>query len=409
MKHKVASFSAQAVSSLTNFLPGMFAAHVLSLRQFGIFALIQFGYMLVVGGLRSYCTDPAALSPASDLPTRRHLGAIDSVGVVAILVAFIYALIAVFLGKIDLWVLLLALGMVAVMLQDCVRYIAIALGHGEQALLNDSIWLFSIACLLPLFLFALDPSPFAVASAWTLASIPGLIYGCLKLGWRPRVSRGLWYLRTDRSLSASFFVEWLLRAGVSIVGPYAMGSVGGLSSIAYIRAAQLLLGPLNIAFGGVQFALTRSILTLRETNLEAMALALKKLSWLLGLLPVVLVAALLILPVSVLSLATGAKAANGLDDYLIPLGVALSVAGLTSGPGLGLRMLRAKRALTVARAVSTAAIALGGLAGLHTSHGALGGLWGLAIGSVITVPLWSLQLRQSLMVERSSLAVSNEG
>ncbi len=123
------------------------------------------------------------------------------------------------------WILvLIAVGMAIAMTQDCLRYLSIALGDGRAAAYNDALWLIATMCFLVfLHLFA-EPAPFAIGAAWTLAALPGVVFGAWSLRWRLRPRRGLWFLQTNARVSVTFVTEWTMRTGVSMAAPYTLGS-----------------------------------------------------------------------------------------------------------------------------------------------------------------------------------------
>lgn len=64
-KHQALTIVAPPPSSLTSLAPGIYSTHVLAPPEFGLFALIQFVYVLVLGVLRSSFTEVALVSGAA--------------------------------------------------------------------------------------------------------------------------------------------------------------------------------------------------------------------------------------------------------------------------------------------------------------------------------------------------------
>jgi hypothetical protein len=387
-RHKRFTILAQALSSLTNLTAGVYAAHLLAPAAFGVFGLLQFAYIVALGILRSTCTDVAVVSASSTEPTCRHLGSVDAIAGLSVAgSAIAIPLLLAVVEAPPVAIVLTVFGMAIAMAQDCVRILSMTIGRGGVAAVSDGLWLLGILAVLPFMSLFVDPSPWDIAAAWTLTALPALAYGALALGWRPRLSRGWWFLTDQPGLSAVLFAEWSMRTGVAQVTTYALGLVGGIVTVAQIRASQILLGPLNLGFSGLQFALLSSVLAHRDSCLPSMRRLLRRLSLALGLSSVLFGALVAVLPQDWLAVIVGDQA-HGVATYVLPLAATMAAAGFSTGSALGLRVLRAKRQLTRSRVFTSLLSLAASASGYLVTGSALGGLWGLAIGSLLAIALW---------------------
>jgi O-antigen/teichoic acid export membrane protein len=178
-----------------------------------------------------------------------------------------------------------------------------------------------------------------------------------------------------------------MKTGAVQLATYGIGLVGGIAAVAGIRAAQLLLGPLNILFSGITLALMPRAVELRDASLPVLPKAMRTPSLVLGGASTGLGLILSVAPTELLEVAIGDQAAE-LSRYVLPLALSLAASGLITGSSIGLRALAAGRSLIIARALSAGLTLAGGWIGFAVAQSALGGLWGLAVGALLGVPAW---------------------
>jgi hypothetical protein len=394
----------QVLSSLTNFLAGIYAAHVLMPPQFGVFALIQVCYILALGVSRSLFTDVSMVSGRHARPSRLHLGAVDCVHLFALLGAILAGIILSLIGSGPGLVELLAIGGIAVALaQDAVRMTAIAVGRSRVAAFSDGLWLFTLVIVLPSCYYLGGRSAWAIAAAWSLSAGSGLISGAIQVNWRLKLSRGISFLRQQYRLGASFLGDWSLKQGISLVVTYGIGLTGGIAAVAGIRSAGLVLGPLNILFSGAQLAILPSIVAKRDHSIIEMRHSLRLLAVLLGGASLLAGICLAAAPDAWLTILAGNQA-EGLSQYVLPLAVSLAATGLMTGSHMGLRVLHAGLNLLTTRLTGTVLTLAGGAAGYLLGNSALWGIWGLAIGALLSVLLWEHAFAQAWRVAERRLS-----
>ena len=221
-EQKVWAFADQIASSLTNFLPGFYAAHVLVPRDFAVFGLLQVGYVLALGVTRSLFSNVAMVSDFAKVPTRRHRGAIDAVAAVAALSCLAATVVLGLATDAPTWAVAFAItGIGMALVQDALRFASIATHHAGDALLNDVVWLVAVAMLLPLTRhFEPGASVWIIAGVWAWSALGGLLVGTLTTRWRPSPGRGWWFVRDNPRLSGSFLAGWSLNQGSATVAVY---------------------------------------------------------------------------------------------------------------------------------------------------------------------------------------------
>jgi O-antigen/teichoic acid export membrane protein len=385
----------QVLSSLGNFLVGLYAAHVLTPSEFGVFAIIQVCYLLALGVCRSLFTDVAMVSEARASPTWLHLGAVDCVYLVATLAAVTAGTILSLTSPNPVLPPLLAVVGVAVALaQDAVRMTAISIGRSRQAALSDGLWLLTLVIVLPTCYYLGWLSPWAIVAAWGLSSATGLISGAIQVKWRLSVARGISFVQQQHRLGTAFLGEWSIKQGTTQVAIYGIGLMGGIATVAGIRAAALVLGPLNILFTGLQLAALPSLVAKRDRSIVDMRYSVRCLALLLGGASLFAGIFLFVTPQTWLAILVGNQA-EGFSQYVLPLAVSLAATGFMTGSHLGLRVLGAGRNLLTVRVVATVLTLAGGALGYLLGNSPLWGLWGLAVGGLLAVVPWELAFRQA--------------
>jgi hypothetical protein len=331
-------------------------------------------------------------------PSRIHLGAVDCVHLFAFLGAVTAAIILTLSTPGAELAALLAIAGVAVALgQDAVRMTAIAVGRSREAALSDGLWLLTLVIVLPSCYYLGWRSPWAIAAAWGLSSGIGLISGAIQVKWRLSLARAVSFLQQQYRLSAAFLGEWSLKQGATLVVTYGMGLIGGIAAVAGIRAAGLVLGPLNILFTGLQLAILPSIVAKRDYSIIEMRHSLRLLALLLGSASLLIGICLVVAPSAWIAFLVGNQA-EGFSQYVLPLAVGLAATGFMTGSHMGLRVLRAGRNLLVIRLAGTALTLTGGALGYILGNSALWGIWGLAIGGLLAVIAWEGAFEQACRV-----------
>lgn len=382
----------QSVSSLTNFLAGLVAAHTLAPDAFGAFGVWTFVYIVLLGTSRSAFTDVGAVTPLSSGGREAQLAAID---VIFWLTVAALAIASTSLVAVDVSTIGALTGVLFMLVQDATRIASIAGGRPAQALKNDTLWLAALASLFVLATVTdVRFTAELVTMLWGFAAVPGIVASMRWNAWRPNLQRAGRFVTSRARTSAAFSVDWILKQGTAQLATYGIGLLGGLAAVAGIRAGLLLLGPLNIAFTGLQLAALPMAVRLKEQDPRRMRQALRVLSLTLASVSVGMGLALSLMPPAWLELIVGDQA-TGLADYVMPLAFALAGSGLMTATHMELRVRQAGAELVGARVISTVLYLSCGAAALWAFKGDINaGLWGLAIGTLAGAGVWELQLRK---------------
>lgn len=387
----------QAISSLTNLVAGIYAAHLLSPSDYGVFAVLTFIYLLVMGVTRAAYSDVAAVvSEPSARGEVVDLRACD--GVLAVTV--VAAAGGVFIGRLGGFGwgdLALAAAAIAVMtLQDCLRILAIARDRASWAVRMDLLWFVGLLIGIVLFeLCSLKADPYKLLFLWGIASLPSAILGAYRLGWAPRITNSVAFLTIHRKLAVTFTADWSLQQGVSQAAVFGLGSVGGVSALSGVRAGQLILGPLNVLFTGLQLAFVPLAVRQFRQDPARMRRTLHGLAACLGVCAAIAGALIFVVPQSALNLLVDEQA-EGLKEFILPLAVSLMAMGLAVPGTIGLRVMKAARTLLFVRILTAALVVGSGVVGVVITGTALGGLWGLALGRIASLPVWEISLGREL-------------
>jgi O-antigen/teichoic acid export membrane protein len=387
----------QAVSSMTNFVVGVFVARELGVAGFGIFSLAWVTYGVVLNVSRGLATDPLVVrySGASTADwreaTSRAAGTALAVGV-AFGVASALAGFAMG-GTLGAAFVALAVVTPGMLLQDSWRFAFFAAGQGHKAFLNDSVW--AVAMIPLLLLVSTHRSVWIFVLAWGGASLLAAGGGWLQSGIVPHFSGVTAWLRQHKELGSRYLIENVSNSGGVQLRMYGLGAIAGLADVGAVRGAELLLGPFLALLMGLNLVLVpEAARVLRQTpdrlarfcvtlgGVQAVAAA----SWGAILLFVV--------PDALGRLVLDDVWAHA-QPLILPVSLSVTGAGVVAGAAAGLRALGAAR-----RSVRVQLVASTGYLGFGLIGAALGGAVGMSWGSTTAMwlgaGLWWLQLRAGL-------------
>jgi O-antigen/teichoic acid export membrane protein len=387
----------QVLSSATNFGGSVLAARALSSSGFGAVAIGFSVFLLVLGISRAWSSEPLVIRYAASLASDRAVAESRAAGssvAIGLLAGVLIGTIAVaFDGTLRTVLLILAISLPFLTLQDLWRFALIMQGRQRSAAANDGLWL-----LIMLLAFAIGTrsglSADGAMACWTVGAVVAAGFGSMQLRCRPS-SRALKWWAEQRDLGARFAVEFLLVIGVSYALTIGVAAIGGLEESAGLRGATVLMGPLNILFMGVGIQVLP--LMVRQVSVGAgtvwhtarfTSVGLTTAAAIWGL-------ALVFVPSSV-----GESLLGESWEATVPLLPVFTWMYVASAAGIGalygLRALAdAQRSLTVRLALSPLVIAAGTVGA--ATGGAQGAALGLAAANTIALPIWWLALRGSLL------------
>jgi O-antigen/teichoic acid export membrane protein len=387
----------QALSSLTNFALGVVIARTVTTEDFGAFSLAFATYLIALNIGRSLATQPLTVRfSASEVPQWRRATA-DAVGaalVLGLLSAAVLAALDVLLsGVLQQALLALCLVLPGLILQDAWRFAFFSRGGGRAAFLNDLAWTVLLVPAIVLVLALAPGSVFWAIIAWGGSALAAGLFGIAQARFAPRPRATMSWLREHRDLGPRFLAESMVERLSDSVSLYLVGAVAGLGVVGAIRAALLLLGPLNILFQGIELAFVPIGVRIASVSIDR----LRRLAAAISFGSAGFAAAwglfVFVLPASVGTWLLGASW-DPAQPLIIPLTLALMGIGIRLGAFIALRALADARRLLRTRAVIAPLSGFGILIG--SLGGATGASWGLALTNAIGGGIAWLSLRSSL-------------
>jgi O-antigen/teichoic acid export membrane protein len=385
----------QAVSSLTNAALALVVARSVGGADFGAFSVALFTFGFVIGTGRAVICDPFVIHHADVAAHVRRRAARDASGaavaygvVTGLACAGIGLLVQGHAGEA---LVALGLSLPGLLVQDCWRYVFFAAGRAKSAAINDLVWAAVQFAAIGALLAGGRNSVFLLTLAWGGAALVAAVAGALQAGVVPAPGATLRWLHATRELNVRLGLDYVVNMGAVNLAIYLIGAIAGLLAIGSIRAAQVLLGPLQLlSFGVSAFALP--LLTtvvgagrrlLRAAVLFSGGITLVSAAW---------VGILLLMPPALGEALLGDSWA-GAFSVLLPIGVVMLASGATIGPRVGLKALR-RADLLLKVTVLHAPFILG----LGVAGAALGGARGAAIGCagaelVGTLLIWTVFVR----------------
>lgn len=389
----------QVVSSLSNFVVGIYVVHALGAVQFGAFSLAFVTYGFVLNASRGLATDPLMVRfSGTDLPAWRRAVA-DCTGTAALvgLVAgtCVLAAAAVLSGATGAAFLGLGLTLPGLLLQDSWRYSFFALGRGSQAFLNDTIWALTLLPALALLREIGHADVFWFVFAWGITGTIAAAAGPWQARVIPRLTGAWRWVSQHRDLGPRYLAEGTSQSAAVQIRAYSVGLALGLAALGSVQAASTLFGPMTILFLGMGLvAIPEAARVLRRSPQH------------LPLFCLVITAGL-----SVAGLGWGifllVAVPRGFGSWLLgpiwrstyplilPNMLGVIGQGLSAGAGTGLHALGAARRSLRLTVLGSVLYVIASLVGAVT-WGALGTVWGttLALWVSAMVGWWQLRIAQ---------------
>ena len=401
----------QGFSSLTNFAVGILVARTVAPADFGGFSLAFAGYGLALNVSRALTTQPLVIrfsGPATP-EWRRAAGSATGtallVGIAAGLVALLVATLTA--GAVHQAFLTLAILLPGLLLQDAWRFAFFSTARGGHACANDFVWAAVQLPAMALITVAGQASLVIGMAAWGAGAVVAALVGLVQAKVLPDPRAAAEWWRAHRDLSTRYVVDVITGMGGAQLSLYAVTAIAGLAAVGTLRAGELLLGPLNVLFQGVQLAaLPEAVRLFRQSPA-----ALRRLSIVLS---TVVAAAVLawgafvwLLPDNIGIALLGASWAPAHSVvFLLAIGLAGGAANM--GASVGLRaMAAAKRSMNINLGVT-------GLAVLSEStgaalNGAQGAAAAFAAGAAIGTTVWWRQYLAALRRRTSETDAAGEG
>lgn len=385
-----ASIGDQALLSISNLATSLVIASQISLNQFGVFGLAFAFYLVCQGCVRSFVGEAllirndAATTGLTASEKRSVVGAALALGFIASVAGLVVAKIST--GDIRAVFFLLAIVLPGILVQDATRYINFANDQPSRALQADLVW---ISIQFPIFCFLVlqDAASLSMLMLfWGVAGNASMVFQLGRLKAYPSLPGAVKWINKHRDLSPRYLGEYLTLAGVQQGTVFLVGAIAGLAEVGGLRAAQVLLGPLNILTMGVSVLVLPAAARLAKNNplkLRGMA---RNVSLILSAVTLCASSIVFLIPSSAGKLILGDAWSSGRS--LVPLLALVLIANnLSYGATSSIRGMEKaaesfKLRITMAP-VTVALVAIG--AGLGAADGALAAL---ALGGLFQTMLW---------------------
>ena len=392
------SIADQAVSSATNFAVAMLLARSLGPDEFGGFAF-GFAVWLFVNCLvrplivQPFVIDAATLDHAGWKSATAHVTGASFVVAGACSIAIVgVALLGPVGADVAGVLVVLAIMLPGLIVQDVWRYSAFAAGRPDAATKNDLIWAGAQAVLLAA-LWQLDElTATSAMGAWGLGAGIAAMVGIRQFGVAPRIDRSSWqWARAAVRLGGWFTLSNLLYALSTLAVTVMVAGRTGAAGNGGMRATQTLFAPLALLSAGTEGV------ALPEAARAAAAgpARLRKVVLAYGAVLVVAttLAGVVLAAVadSVMVLLFGPEF-DVFAELVPPFAVTTVLSGVVGAGALGLRTGRHGASLVVAQAPAALVKAVACWI-LLERHGLLGAAWGMVIGNAVhAILVWMLLL-----------------
>lgn len=245
----------QAVCGLSNFLLSIYVARTLGAAQFGAFSLAYVTYGFANNANRGLAIEPLLVRFSGVNTSVWRPAAKGSVST-SLLVGIVLGLCALAAGAVlggttGLAFYGLAIVYPFLLLQDSWRYAFFSLRRGYLAFINDTVWLLFQIPLMVFLKATGHANVFWFVLGWGAGAFAGAVLGALQARIVPNLKTATKWLVHHRDLGVRFFLENTSGSASSALQSYGISYILGIVAVGTIRAAGVLMGPLNIMFFGI--------------------------------------------------------------------------------------------------------------------------------------------------------------
>ncbi|MGY2078781.1 hypothetical protein [Modestobacter sp. SYSU DS0657] len=239
------------MSSGTNLVLSLLVARSLSADGFGAFAVAFTIYSFLIGAGRALISQPLVVrytSASSDefhQASRSATGAATLLGLASGVVTGVSGLLlggAVGASLVAIGVLLPGL-----LLQDMWRAVFVADGRPSAAFVNDLVWGVVQFAAVGIFLVLDQRSAPAMLVGWGGAALVAAVLGGFQFRGHPQVRSSIAWLIRQRDLLGYYAASFLSVMGANQITMLLIAGLGDPADVGALRAAQVVLGPLNLA------------------------------------------------------------------------------------------------------------------------------------------------------------------
>ena len=385
----------QILSAASNVALSIIVANSVDKYVFGAFAIAFVVFGVGIALARSIVGQPLQIRYAAAPPHEQHAAIGRAHGLAVVLGLALGAVCALasipMSGALAQALLALSVCLPGLLLQDSQRLTFFAIGKAWGAVVIDTVWTLAQFGALAALILAGRTQIDELMLGWGVSAALSAVVGAVLLRVVPRVTAWLAWLREIRDLVRYLLAEYILGLGASQVSVLLVGVIAAPQAVGAIRAAQTLLGPLNI-LGGACFNFTVPEIA-RRTHLTAKQrlLAGHAVSGLMGSATVVYVVALLLIP-DWLGEKIFSDSWAGAAGVLLPLGISALFSSLANGlAGVLYGLGRADRTFRI-NLLKAPVIVVAVLGGTWLG-GAFGAACGMAVAEAFVLPFWYREFR----------------
>ena len=384
------SLGGQFLSSGGNFLLTVLVLSVAGTEEFAVFSVCLTTYLFLALLLRALVCVPVTLLYSERNVAGHHQdqrAAMAVAGSAGCLASAVIVVISLFVDSGRMQFLVLAASLPFLFFQDGARYVSLARGTPSVAALSDALWV-TLQVIGSLAAFAFGrASATTLFAAWAVAgSLAGCLTG-LQLHLFPHWVGAMDWLRRHRQIYRRLVVECLLTSGGVYAMYYGLVGLAGVRELGNLKAAQTLVGPINVLLmGGAAFSVPESVRA-RGHGPDLYRLAIRLSLFLIIITVICGVAVFFTLPIFGPHLFPNVWATA---RPVIPLFVVFNAGlGASTGPISAIRALGDGAWIVRGRTASTLVVLAIGLPAA-TIFGANGALLGLSVAELLfAVAAWS--------------------
>jgi O-antigen/teichoic acid export membrane protein len=303
---------------------------------------------------------------------------------IAVVTAAAGLFVGIFESSLGTALLVLAVCVPLLVLQDLGRYLGIATQRPARALVLDTVWLvLQIVAVAMLFVADARTLGWFIAAWAGSGALSGVLLFFQYTDYRLRLS--LTWLRYTWSFSWRYLISYSSTQSTALAASGAVGAFAGSKALGGVQGTILLVRP----FGTVQVAaVAAGVSEISRSNGSRSRIrrrALQITGFATGL-AIANAVVMLVLPDRVGELILGATWHTA-KPLLLPTGVQIVFLGALTGARAGLLGMRAIRRAVVIDVASTAVVLVATFSGVLIDD-ALGALWAVAIGQAILATTW---------------------
>jgi len=388
----------QVLSALSNVVLSILVARSFDAAGFGAFSTAFLVFSLLVGVTRAVVGEPLQITFASADPGNFRAAVRSALGA-ALLIGTLSGLIAVGAGLAlagQSGEALIALGacLPGLLVQDTCRMAFFSSGRPRNAAAIDALWTVLMFAVLSVLLTAGISAIWVPVATWGAGALAAAIVGTVLLRAAPRLRGAIGWMLAQRRLTGYLLAEYVLGQGIAQVGILMVAVIGSEAGVGALRAAQVLLGPLNI-LGAAAFMFAVPEIARRPSMSQ------RTKGWItvgvsasMATATAIYCGILLFIPDSLGEKLLG-DTWTGAQAVLLPMCVLSFSAALATGPVATLYGIGLAKVTFWVNIIKTPLLIVLMLVGIPL-YGAPGAAWAIAVTETVLLPLWYLRVRTAL-------------